>query len=85
MGEIWLAITQRAVKASTTRCYRTHVRYLRPIASVELTRFTPEHVESVYIGLAARGVGAETISSVHRSARVSPRRSGAGGWSATRS
>ena len=30
---------------------------------------TPEHVESVYVGLAATGVGAETISSVHRSLR----------------
>lgn len=65
----WMALVERTLKYSTAKSYRTHVRYLAPLADLPLSELTVEHVESVYTALAERGVSAETTLSVHRTVR----------------
>lgn len=65
----WMGLVERTLKWSTAKSYRTHVGYLRPLADLPLCELTVEHIESVYMALAERGVSAETIQSVHRSVR----------------
>lgn len=65
----WMALVERTLKWSTAKSYRTHVRYLAPLADLPLSEVTVEHIESVYTALADRGVSGETIQSVHRSVR----------------
>lgn len=62
----WLDMVGRTLKQSTARTYGTNLRYLHPLADLRLDRLTPEHLERVYVDLASRGVGTETIQGVHR-------------------
>jgi hypothetical protein len=41
-------MVERELKQSTVRTYRTHIRYLDPIAAVALDRITPEQLEAIY-------------------------------------
>lgn len=65
----WLEMVGRTLKQSTARTYGTNLSYLKPLADLRLDHLTPEHLEGVYVVLASRGVGAETIQGVHRCVR----------------
>lgn len=67
--QTWMGLVERTLKWSTAKSYRTHVRYLEPLADLALSELTTEHIESVYTSLAERGVKGETIQSLHRSVR----------------
>jgi integrase len=54
-AETWIGIVERSRKPSTAKTYRTHIKYLQPLAGVRLDRLTSEHIEQVYVGLLARG------------------------------
>jgi integrase len=68
--QTWLEIVERELKPSTVRTYRTHLRYLAPLAGVALDRVTAERLEAIYAQLARRGVRASTIQGVHRTVRA---------------
>jgi integrase len=65
----WIEIVERTRRPSTAKTYRTHIKYLDPLAGVRLDRFTSEHVESVYMSLLDRGVAPLTVQGVHRTYR----------------
>ncbi|MDQ2727593.1 MAG: hypothetical protein M3Y91_06970 [Actinomycetota bacterium] len=65
----WIEIVERTRRPSTAKTYRTHLKYLEPLRRLRLDRVTTEHIESVYIGLAARGVLPISIQGVHRTYR----------------
>jgi integrase len=68
-AKTWIEIVERSRKPSTTRTYRTHVKYLEPIRRVRLDNLTPEHIEAVYVGLVNRGVSPVSVQGVHRTLR----------------
>lgn len=68
-ADTWLGIVERTRKPSTAKTYGTHLKYLRPIRRLRLTRLTPEHLESVYEALAERGVTATSVQGAHRTFR----------------
>jgi hypothetical protein len=57
----WLDTVERELKPATVRAYRTHIRYLSPLADLALDRLTAEQLEAIYAQLARRGVRAVTI------------------------
>ena len=65
----WIEIVERSRRPSTAKTYRTHIKYLQPLAGVRLDRLTSEHIESVYVGLIDRGVLAVSVQGVHRTYR----------------
>jgi integrase len=68
-AKTWIELVERTCKPSTARTYRTHVTYLTPIRRVRLDKLTPEHIESIYVGLIRRGVSPVTVQGVHRTFR----------------
>ena len=50
-AKTWMELVERTCKPSTVRTYRTHIKYLTPIRRVRLDKLTPEHIESIYVGL----------------------------------
>jgi integrase len=67
--ETWIGIVERSRKPSTAKTYRTHIKYLQPLAGVRLDRLTSEHVEQLYVGLLARGVLPVSVQGAHRTYR----------------
>jgi integrase len=65
----WIEIVERTRRPSTAKTYRTHVKYLDPVAGVRLDRLTSEHIEATYVGLTDRGVSPVTVQGVHRTYR----------------
>ncbi|MGH9073729.1 MAG: phage integrase SAM-like domain-containing protein [Acidimicrobiales bacterium] len=62
----WIEIVERTRRPSTAKTYRTHIKYLDPLARVRLDRLTSELIESVYIGLVGRGVDPVSVQGAHR-------------------
>jgi len=65
----WLELVERTRRPSTAKTYRTHLKYLEPLAALRLDRLTAEHIESVYAGLDRRGVKPVSVQGVHRTFR----------------
>lgn len=70
--EIWLDIVERNYKASTFKTYSTHCRYLLDDVKLRkkpLGSLSTEQVEALYARLAARGVKAVSLKSMHGTLR----------------
>jgi integrase len=78
--ETWIGIVERSRKPSTAKTYRTHIKYLQPLAGVRLDRLTSEHVEQLYVGLLARGVLPVSVQGAHRTYRSCLREAVKRGW-----
>jgi hypothetical protein len=71
-AQTWLLMVERELKPATVRTYRTHIRYISPLACVALDGVTAEQLEAIYAQLARRRVRASTIQGVHRTFRACP-------------